>query len=338
MSATIQDVAKKARVSVTTVSRVLNGSLAVRPQTKEWVLRVVKELGYSPNLLARSLKNRTSHTIGLVVDNIANPFFAEMAKGIEDLAGSKGYSLFLCNTDQSFSRGLNHLAVLQKRGVDGIIYASIGLDAEGVLPARIRALQKDGVATVLVGQQAPGQESNVIRTDDEAGADQAGAHLIGLGHRRIAYVGGPDTFINRLRQKGFERACREHGLAIDPGLMVTSNFRVEGGLTATKALLSTPERPTAVFLANDLMAIGAVQAAKEAGLRVPQDLAVVGFDDISLASYLDPPLTTVRMPKYELGRQAVAKLLQIMAGASPGGEVILATELVVRRSSGLPVN
>lgn len=337
MSATIRDVAKKARVSVTTVSRVLNGSPAVRPQTKEWVLRVIKELGYSPNLLARSLKNRTSHTIGLVVDNIANPFFAEMAKGIEDLAGSKGYSLFLCNTDQSFRRGLDHLTVLENRGVDGIIYASIALDTEGVLQDRIRALQKNGVAAVL-GRRVPGLESNAILTDDEEGAYQAVTHLIRLGHRRIAYVGGPDTLPNRERKKGYERACREHGLAIDPGLMVTSNFRVEGGLEATKALLSTPDRPTAVFMGNDLMAIGAVQAAKQAGLRVPQDLAIVGFDDISLASHLDPPLTTVRMPKYELGRQAMAKLLQIMAGESPGEEVILPTELVVRRSSGVPVN
>ena len=301
-------------------------------------MRAIKDLGYSPNLLARSLKNRTSHTIGLVVDNIANPFFAEIAKGIEDLAGTRGYSLFLCNTDQSFSRGLHHLAVLQKRGVDGIIYASIGLDAEGVLPARVQALQKDGVATVLIGQQATGLQSNAVLTDDEEGACQAVTHLIESGHRRIAYVGGPDTYINRLRKKGFARACREHGLAIDPTLIVASNFRVEGGVAATKALLLAPARPTALFLANDLMAIGAVQAIKEAGLRVPQDLAVVGFDDISLASYLDPPLTTVRMPKYELGRQAMVKLLQIMTGESPGREVILPTELVVRHSTRAPAN
>ena len=333
LSATIQDVAKKARVSVTTVSRVLNESPAVRPGTRESVLRAIKELGYSPNLLARSLKNRTSHTVGLVVDNIANPFFAEIAKGIEDLASSRGYSLFLCNTDQSFSRGLNHLAVLQKRGVDGIIYSSVGLDAEGVLPARIQALHKDGVATVLIGQRAAGLPSNVVLTDDEQGAYQAVTHLIGLGHRRIAYVGGPDTYVNRLRHAGYERACRDHGLAIDPALAVRSNFRVEGGQAATKDLLHDPVRPTAVFLANDLMAIGALQAARQAGLRVPQDLAVVGFDDISLASYLDPPLTTVRLPKYELGQQAMAKLLQIMAGESPGREVILPTELVVRRST-----
>ncbi|MCL4426725.1 MAG: LacI family transcriptional regulator [Firmicutes bacterium] len=337
MSSTIKDVAKRARVSVSTVSRVINGTARVSEETRQRVLRTVETLNYRPNLLAQSLKRKKSRTIGLIVENIANPFFPDVVRGVEEAAHRYGYSVFLCNNGKDFRRGLEHLDVLQKRGADGIIYSSMGRIIQPTLALKILQLSEAGIPTVLLWRRASELDTAAVLNDESGGARKAIAHLLNLGHRKIAFVGGfSDSAVTKQRYDGYRSTLEENGIEPDEGLVLFSDFEVSGGFEAALELFRHNPPPTAIFTANDLMAIGVMLAAKQTGRRVPEELAVVGFDDIRFSELTDPPLTTVRVPKYEMGLNATEKLLELLGerDTQTPNTIVLESDLIVRRSCG----
>ncbi|MDQ7850245.1 MAG: LacI family DNA-binding transcriptional regulator [Armatimonadota bacterium] len=331
---TIRDVALHAGVSVATVSRVINDSPhKVHPVTRRRVLRAVAHLGYYPNAVAQGLRRGTTRTIALIVPDISNPFFPAVARGVEDVARRHGYALVLGNTDGDAARERAYLEILRKRWVDGVLFASASGDARP-----LRMLRAGGVPAVLIAREATDGEIDTVLVDSFAGMRLATAHLLRLGHRRIAYIGGPRGLpVARERLRGYRQALRDQGICPDPRLVVAGDFRVEGGRTAVRRLLARRSTFTALAAANDLMAIGAMEALRAAGRRIPDDVAVVGFDDIPFAAFVDPPLTTVAQPTYRLGALAMERLLALMRGeAGAPRRMVLKPQLVVRRSCGGP--
>jgi len=332
VAATIRDVARRAGVSVATVSRVVNHSAhKVSEETRRRVLEAIEELGYQPNDVARGLKKRTSHTIGLIVPDISNPFYPAIARGIEDVANAHGYAVVLCNTYEDLAKEREYLSLLRRRWADGLIFATVGVNTK-----HLRWLRGHRVPVVLVARDVEGVEIDAVLVDNFRGAYLAVRHLIGLGHQRIGFIGGPRSLhVSRERHRGYLHAIADAGIDPDPELHVEGNFRAEGGEEAMRQLLHLQPPLSAVFAANDLMAIGAMNAIKRAGFRIPEDIAVVGFDDITFASLVEPPLTTVAQPKYRMGTIAMTLLLERMEGKEDGPrKIVLDPELVVRDSCG----
>jgi LacI family transcriptional regulator len=331
--ATIRDVAHLAGVTPTTVSHVINSTRFVSENTAQRVLTAIKELNYQPNKIARSLRRKTTQTVGLVVPDNNNPFFAEVARGIEDMSFSRGYSVILCNSDSDLDKELSYIEVLLERQVDGIALVSAGLDS-----GQMNDLQERGKPLVVVDRDIAGIEIDCVLTDNRRGGYEAVRHLLNLGHRRIGCVSGPSRLTpSAERVSGYEQALTEDGLQNDEGLMVRGDFQAAGGYRAIEGLLSLSEPPTAAFVCNDMMAIGAIARAVELGVRVPRDLSIVGFDDIALASYNNPKLTTVAQPKYQMGTVAAEMLLSRMSnGESPMQKRVLSSELIIRHSTAPP--
>jgi LacI family transcriptional regulator, galactose operon repressor len=327
--ATIREVAEHAQVSVATVSHVMNQTRFVDPETQERVRQAIKELGYRPNLLARSLRRRETRTIGLLVPDNANPFFAEFARVIEDAGFAEGYSVILCNSDRSETKEAAYIDVLLAKQVDGLIVLSA--------TDRVDLLQRVldvGVPLVVVDRNLAGMPVSQVLVANEQGGHLAGRYLAGLGHRRVGCIGGPsDANPSWGRVTGFVRAMREAGADIPPEAIVSGDFRYAGGEAGMRALLDRDLGLTAVFAANDLMAIGAMITLRRAGLRVPDDVSVIGFDNILPASMMIPPLTTVEQPVNELG-QAAARLLmdQILKRRIEPACLTIPTRLVERES------
>jgi LacI family transcriptional regulator len=323
---TIAEVADRAGVSPTTVSHVLSGNRPVADATRQRVQQAIDELGYRPSGLARSLRLQRSETIGLVVPDIANPYYPALARGLDDELRGR-YLTFVCNTDGEREQELRFAAKLTDRNVEGIVLAAFGVTHEDA-----EALLASGVPIVALGTLLRGERLDTVFTDDEQGAYAATRHLLQRGHRRIGLIAGPT---GDLRTAGHARALAEAGIAQDPELRVVADWHRAGGQAAMQALLALPEPPTAVFAENDLMAIGALDAARAAGRVVPSDIAIVGYDDIEASQMTNPPLTTVINPAYDAGREAARLLLDRMTGAytGPGRVVALQSELVVRASS-----
>jgi len=332
VTATIRDVARQAKVSVATVSRVVNpGTHRVTPATSRRVRAVIHALGYHPNVIAQSLKSRASRTVALIVPDISNPFFPAIARGIEDTARQRGYAVLLCNTYEDLSREQAYLQLLRKRWVDGMIFATVGSNT-----AHLRSLRDDGLPVVLVARDVDGVPIDAVLVDNERGAYEATSHLLRLGHRAIAHITGPGSLrVARDRRRGYTRALREAGAPENETRVAAGDFTAEGGRSAVAVLLQRGVQFSAVVAANDLMAIGAMEALQAAGRRVPADVAVVGFDDITFASLVSPALSTVAQPKYRMGQLAMERLLELMAGASPAGRrTVLEPRLIVRESCG----
>jgi LacI family repressor for deo operon, udp, cdd, tsx, nupC, and nupG len=330
--ATIRDVARRAGVSVATVSRVVNHSAhRVSAPTRRRVLEAVQALGYQANVIAQGLKKRASRTVALIVPDISNPFFPAIARGIEDVASQHGYAVLLCNTYEDLARERAYLDLLRKRWVDGVIFATAGTNT-----AHLRALRREGRPVVLVARDVDGVRIDAVLVDNFSGSYQATAHLLRLGHRRIAHIAGPASLhVARERRRGYERALADAGLPPSSIVVGEGDFTADGGRRAVAAWLQRQVEFTAVVAANDLMAIGALEALRAAGRRVPDDVAVVGFDDITFASLVQPALTTVAQPKYRMGQLAMQRLLELMAGASPAGRrMVLEPQLIVRESCG----
>ncbi len=335
MAVTIWDVAKKAGVSVATVSRVINHSThKVNEATRRRVLAAIQELGYQPNDVARGLKKRTSRTIALIVPDISNPFYPAIARGIEDIANQHGYAVVLCNTYENLTKEREYLDLLRRRWVDGLIFATVGRNTR-----HLRWLRGHSIPVVLIARDVEGLEIGSVLVDNFQGAYEAIRRLIRLGHRRIGFIGGPPNLhVVQERRRGYLQALCEAEIEPDPSLSVEGNFRAEGGFEAMQQLLQIPLPPSAVFAANDLMAIGAMDAIKRSGLRIPEDVAVVGFDDITFASLVELTLTTVAQPKYKMGTMAMSRLLEIMRGKRNGPrKIVLEPQLVVRDSCGAHV-
>ncbi len=335
--ANITDVAKEAGVSIATVSRVVNNNdYPVRAETRAQVLEAVKRLGFRPNDLARSLNQKRTRTVGLLVPDLTNPYYPEIARGVEDAASAELYALLFCNTDRRAEKTEFYVNTLLQKRVDGIIIAGGGTDFTDASTA----FAEYGAPVVFVGRHGDGGQS--VQISNEAAARDATDHLTLLGHRNIAFLAGPRSLTSvQDRLEGYRAALRDAGLQADDAVVREGDFGERSGYEATVALLENDPQPTAIFAANDLMAIGAMAAVRDAGLGVPGDVSVVGFDGIELGSYIRPALTTVAIPTYELGAAALRRLLELIARKQEGAPepddhtTWLPTELVVRESSAL---
>lgn len=324
---TIADVAREAGVSRQTVSRVLNEKGEIRASTRESVMRVIERLGYSPSGIARSLATNKTLTVGLVVPDITNPFFPEIARGVEDVARERGYEMFLCNSVEDPEREESVLRALEDKRVDGTIICSSRLPDERLFP-RLRNQR----AAVLVNRLAPPELAGTVRVEDAEGTVQAVDHLLDGGRSTIGFLcGPPNSHSARERARGFKTALSGDGL--DETLMRPCTPNPEGGYEAARELLSVHPDIDGLVCYNDLVAVGAMRACAEVGSTVPDDVAVVGCDDIMVASLLSPALTTLRVPKYEIGASAATMLLDRISGRRRESEVVLHPELVVRESA-----
>jgi len=325
---TIKDIAREAGVSAQTVSRAINDKAEVSPQTKSRILDIARQMGYLPNSVARSLVSQRTYNIGLVVPDIANPFFSEIARGIEDAAQEAGYNVFLCNTAENLNRELKALYSLEAQRVDGIILCSSRLSEE-----ELKDLADRYQPLVLVNRRLTGKPAGLVLIEDIGGAGQAIAHLTALGHRNIGLLAGPpNSHSGRERARGYRQSMEAAGLSVYAHWQMYCAPQAEEGRAATLKLLAQAPELTALLAYNDLTAIGAMRACQELGIVVPDEFSIVGFDDIPLAALISPALTTVRIPKYQLGYQAMTLLLTLMEkGAIAQSEAtFLATELIVR--------
>lgn len=329
---TIKDVALAANVSITTVSHVINNTRFVDPSTRERVVQAMEKLGYHPNFLARSLRKGFSKTIGLIVPDAANLFFAEVARKIEDYGYQQGYSVILGNSDNNPEKEAHYITTLLAKRVDGVIFISSGGEAR-----ELSRFVEAQVPVVVADRDVPLELADIVLIDNEQAGYDATRHLISLGYQRIACITGPSNLSPSMqRQEGFYRAMREAGLAANPEQITAADFQFAGGEQAMKHLLKSAPRPDAVFAFNDMMAIGAMSVVRKAGLSTPGDVAIVGFDDIELALAVTPSLTTIAQPIDEIARQATTLLIQRMVGnrKAENQRVILPAALIVRESTG----
>jgi len=303
---TIRDVAKAAKVSISTVSHVINGTRYVSPDTRERVLQAIDTLNYKHNRLASSLRNRKTFTIGVLLPNSANPYFAEVLAGIEEATYAQNYNIILGNATDDPEREQTYLNVLLSRQVDGILLISTGAFEDS-----IALLAANNTPVVMVDRSADLSGIDEIFTDNQAGGRLATEYLLNLGHERIGCITGPSFLTpSAKRVQGHLDAYAAAHLPHNSDWIVTGDFQHSGGYDAACKLLALDPQPTAIFACNDLMAVGAISAVHQAGLHVPQDISVVGYDDIPLASYATPRLTTVAQPAREIGHLAVKRLLQ----------------------------
>jgi LacI family transcriptional regulator, galactose operon repressor len=328
---TIHEVARRAHVSSATVSRVLSGSKFVSGELAERVWEAVRELDYRPNHVARNLRARATSTIGVVIPDIQNPFFTSLVRGIEDALQAQKFTLLLANSDGDSARERVCLDTLCAEEVAGLLV--VPCNAE---PGAYDHLVKQGVPVVAVDRSPAGLNVDVVGVTNEEGARAAVLHLAGLGWDRIALVGGPlSTNVAVEREQGYRRGLDDAGLPFSASLVERADFREEGGYRAMANLLRVTPRPTAVFVANNLMAMGALHAISDASLRVPEDIALVLFDDIPWGARVNPPLTAVVQPTYDLGVSAARILLdRILEPHRPVRRVALQTTLIVRASCG----
>jgi len=309
MAITIKDVAKQAGVSHSTVSRALHGSPLISDETVERIRQIAVEMGYSPSAAARSLKTNRSHALGVIVSNIDDPFFGEILQGIEEIAQGHGYSLLMAASQHNPEREQAIVQDMRERHVDGLVICSASFSAE-----QRRKLLEYGIPIVLVNNQAAEEYRYSIYHDDVDGSRQITRHLIELGHQHIAYLGNSlsgRTTLDRLT--GFRQEMDSAGLAVqDEYVYEVPGSRPEDGLAALEYFLALPERPTALFCFNDMLAIGVLNGLHVAGIRVPEDISVVGFDNIVFSTYTNPPLTTLDQPKRYIGAEAARLILGLL--------------------------
>jgi len=331
----IRDVAAAAGVSVATVSRVLSPAspdIPMRQATRERVVRAIDELGYRPNDLARALLQQRTSTIGLVLPDISNPYYPPLVRGVEDAASAHGYRVVLCNTDGDPEKIAAYLDILVKARVDGIVVAGGGLPQ---LPGPPLVFETYRTKLVMVGRHRLAHPS--VQIDNVAATRAATAYVVGLGHRGIAFLGGPaSSSTARDRLLGYREARRDAGLPeAGPDTVRTGGFDERGGYHAARSLLGG-EPPTALVCVNDRTALGAYAALADAGLSIPADVSVVGFDNVPMASFVRPTLTTVAVPTYEIGQAALRLLRDALDGTATTEPVLLPTRLVVRTSCAPP--
>ena len=329
---TLEEIAKLAGVSRSTVSRVINNHPNVSPEVRERVWKVIRELDYQPHAAARSLATRRTQVLGLIIPQavtilFTDPFFPLLIRGIADACNARRYHLMLSLFSSRDEQRELYRRIIRGGHLDGIIISSTVID-DPLIPR----LLEDQVPFVLVGRYPRDARASYVDADNRAGAQMAVDYLIRLGHRRIATITGPLNMIAGLdRYEGYLAALRNKGLEKDDALIAEGDFSYEGGFQAMQTLL--PHEPTAVFVASDTMALGAIKAIKGAGLRIPEDISIVGFDDLEAASFSDPPLTTVRQPIYLLGSTAAQLLIDLIERKSrPPQRIVFPTELVIRRS------
>ncbi len=312
MPVTIKDVARESGVNISTVSRALNDEYGVHPETRELVLAVAGRLKYRPNRVARGLVTGRSNTLALIVSDIRNPFFAEVARGAEDAARTAHCDLVLCNSDLDAHKQIEYVHSLLEKRVDGILMNSVAVLSR----AQQKDLAKVPVPIVLLNRAASRKTFSTVCADNEAGGDMAARYLVNLGHREIAHITGPLHHGNLTgRAHGFRKALASMD-GIPEAVVLHGENTFHGGYELTRQLLRAERKVTAIFAANDVMAFGAARAIYESGLRIPEDLSLIGFDNLELSSVIHPPLTTIDQPKYALGKAAVEILLRLAVKGS----------------------
>jgi len=330
--ASMQEVARRAKVSIATVSRVLNQSDKVVPETRAAVEQALRDLGYRPSRVARRLRMNSgrAHLVGLIIPDIQNPFYAEIARGVEDAAYAAEYATILCNSDENPDRERFYLGVMRDESVDGVV-----LPPFAETDAAVAEFVRTGIPVVCVDRSLAAVKTDLVEVDNYRGAFDAVSHLAARGHQRIGLIEGrSEVSTSRERRRGYLEALAAHSLPVRKGLMRSGDFKQESGRLLTHELLEARTPPTALFVCNNLMTVGALAALHQRGLKVPQDVAVIGFDDLAWAEALDPPLTVVRQPAREIGRQAMELLLRrIMEPDRPPVTIRLLPELVIRQST-----
>lgn len=328
---TIKDIAREAGVSPQTVSRAINDKGEISTQTRERILRIADRLGYRPNSIARSLATRRTQNIGLVVPDVANPFFAGIARGIQDAAHQSNYNVFLCNTDENVDREISAIHSLEAQRVDGIILCSSRLNEQQILHLATRYQP-----LVLVNRHIDHAQTGSVSVDDVKGAAEAVRYLLQLGHRNIGFLAGPEaSHSGKNRLQGYRVAMSAHMDEIPDRWQMPCPPQVEGGERTARQLLERAPELTAILAYNDLVAIGALRACQELGRTVPDDCAIIGCDDVLLAALVSPALTTVHIPIYNLGQQATCQLLDMIDQENPAPTpIVVSPHLVIRDSSG----
>lgn len=330
MKPTIYDVAQAAGVSIATVSKVINGTGRISDKTRKHVTDVMQQLKYQPSMVASALTGKRTFTVGLTLPDLANPFFAEVARAVEDRGHEYGFNVIICSTDNDPEREIKYFTLLTQKRVDGVIVAT-----RTEKDLFLKKLLQQHIPIAIIAGEMPALAVDTVMVDDYLGGHQAGSHLIGLGHRCIAVLAeDTGTSSNRERIRGCHQAIRSAGIQPDDAMVTVGGFTVDEGKAAAGRLLDMEEPPTAIFACNDLLAIGAIQAARERGMQLPQQLSVVGFDNTILATIIDPPLTTIGQPIQEIGRQAMDLLVQEIKGEKTARQrIVLMPELVVRGST-----
>jgi len=328
---TIRDVAEAAGFSVNTVSRALNDKPDVSKATKHAILETAKKLGYRPNKLARGLRSNKTQTIGVIVADIANPFFGAVVKGVEEAAREHGLSIILGNTDEDYEKEKEAVQTMLSERVDGLLLTPCQKERK-----TIEDLERSGLPFVLLGRCFDELATDYVVPDELQGGFLATEHLLEMGHTRIAMIDAP-LYISsaRRRLEGYKRALIQHGIAVDESLVTTQALTVEEGYRVAKAVLRQTPPPTAIFAYSDFVAFGVMKAVREAGLRIPEDIAIVGFDDVEFSSCLEVPLTTIKSPKEKMGEEATKVLLEKIKNGkqSHRKEIKLEVKLVVRQST-----
>ncbi|NMA94839.1 MAG: LacI family transcriptional regulator [Clostridiales bacterium] len=326
--ATIKDVAKLAGVSPSTVSRTLSGNAPVDKRTKERVLKAIKALNYKPNILAKGLKEGRTKALGLVLPNITNPIFPLVARGVEDIARKEGYTVILCNTDEDKDIEIDYINKLKNRWVDGFIFATAGKDAKHILD-----LKEDGFPVVLLIRNIENKVDSVI-IDSFKAAYRATTYLLGLGRKRIALVNGDESLsLYSERLEGYKKALADNNISIEESLILYEIQDMEGAYKAVKGLYNSGTKPDAIIATCDPKAYGAARAIKELGLSIPKDVALMGFDNLEMSAFMDPPITTISQPWYEMGATAIRRLLQLIEGDGKKPKVDMFDVDIIRRES-----
>ncbi len=329
---TMEDIAERADVSINTVSRALNDKPDVNDQTKKEILQIADELNYQPNRFAQGLRASKTSTLGVIVADIMNPFFSALLKGVEKAAREEGYSIIVQDTDEKYENEQSAIQTTLAEQVDGLLITPVQTNKQTIID-----LKQSGLPFVLLGRHFNDLDTHYVVTDDVEGAYSAVNYLIDHGHESIGLVNGPPYISSsQERHKGYRRSMEEHGLPVNDAFIFKDTVTMEEGYDTGKKLISISPRPSAVLCYSDFVAMGVIKAARDTGLSIPEDLAVVGYDDISFATCLEVPLTTVRIPKKELGRKAFWVLRDLINGDDSEQElkqVKLCTELIKRKST-----
>ncbi len=331
MAVTMRDVAERAGVSAITVSRVINGTGYVHEETQARVLAAIEAMRYVPNSLARSLRSQQTSTLALLVTDITNSFWTTVARGVEDEAAAQNYAIFLCNTDEDPAKEDRYLEMLTQRRVDGLLIGPTP-DSASML-SRLHTLD---IKFVLIDRAVDGIAADTVRSDSRGGAANITQHMLTTGHQRVAFIGGPlTTSTGRDRLNGYRAAHMAAGLAIDTELIKIGSYHRESGRELTSELLAAERRPTAIFAGNNQIALGVLDALVAARMHLPNDMAVISFDDLPGVDGYGPFMTAVIQPAYQIGRIATRLLLERIAETRHEvEEIVLPTQLVIRRSCG----
>jgi DNA-binding LacI/PurR family transcriptional regulator len=330
MKATIYDIAKEAGVSIATVSKVINGKGRISVETRSAVFAIMERLDFQPSVIASALTGKKTFTLGLLVPDVSNPFFAEIARAIEDQGHQLGYSVVMCNTDNKDEKIERYISLLLQKSVDGIIIAT-GIEKKEIL----EQLLAKGLPIVLIARELPFIAVDTVVVDDYVGGCMAANHLLEMGHKEIAFLAeSQKVSSSRERMRGFRQTMLDAGLLLNEQWLKVCDYKVEDGNSKTLELLQEDRRPTAIFACNDMLAVGALQAAREMKINVPSELSIISFDNTILSSVTNPPLTTIAQPMEQMGKLAVDLIVQnIKESNHQKQRIVLRPELIIREST-----